>query len=553
MRKKAVLVISFGTSYHETREKNIEAIERDIREAFPEHEFRRAFTSPTIIKIMRERDGLQTDHVEQALERLCSEGFTEVVAQPTHVIRGFEYDRVMEVIRKFQGRFETLVCGEPLLTDMEDYREVVRILGGEFAQYRGEKTDIVLMGHGTEHVANFSYERLQRVFLDAGLADFLVGTVEASPTLQNMVKLVEERGSERVVLAPLMVVAGDHASNDMAGDGEDSWRSRFAVMGYEVECVMKGMGEYADIRRMYVRHAQDAARKAEERGRQDAARESGERGRQDAAWESGETGWQNAAWKSEAMDRRKAERCGTLYGIGVGPGDPELLTLKAARLIRECDVIAVPGEDWRSSIAWQIALRAVPEAEEKECIGVNLPMTRDKAVLKACHERAAETVIGYLEQGKQVGFLNLGDVTLYATYLYIHRLVLERGYRAELVSGIPSFCAVAAELNTGLAESADQFHILSQPGQVEAGLRLPGTKVIMKMGKNIEQVKGWIRDAGMDAMMVENCGLPGQRICRSVDEIPVDAGYYSLLIVKEHKNGGEETEMEAGKRIGREG
>ena len=185
--------------------------------------------------------------------------------------------------------------------------------------------------------------------------------------------------------------------------------------------------------------------------------------------------------------------------------------------------------------------------EEKECIGVALPMTRDKAVLKACHERAAETVIGYLDQGKQVGFLNLGDVTLYATYLYIHRLVMERGYRAELVSGIPSFCAVAAELNTGLAESADQFHILSQPGQVEAGLKLPGTKVIMKMGKNIEQVKGWIRDAGMDAMMVENCGLPGQRICRSVDEIPVDAGYYSLLIVKEHRDGGKEIEMETGR------
>lgn len=523
MKKKAILVISFGTSYHETRTKNIEAIERDIREAFPDHEFRRAFTSPTIIKIMRERDGLPAEHVEQALERLCSEGFTEVVAQPTHVIRGFEYDRVMEVIRKFQGRFEALVCGEPLLTDMEDYRELVRILGREFAQYRGAKTDIVLMGHGTEHVANFSYERLQRAFLDVGLDDFLVGTVEASPTLQNMVKLVEERGSERVVLAPLMVVAGDHASNDMAGDGEDSWRSRFAAMGYQVECVMKGMGEYADIRRLYVRHAQDAARKAEEMDRQDAAR------------------------KPEAMGRRNAERCGTLYGIGVGPGDPELLTLKAARLIKECDVIAVPGEDWRSSIAWQIALRAVPEVEEKECIGVALPMTRDKAVLKACHERAAETVIGYLDQGKQVGFLNLGDVTLYATYLYIHRLVLERGYRAELVSGIPSFCAVAAELNTGLAESADQFHILSQPGQVEAGLKLPGTKVIMKMGKNIEQVKGWIRDAGMDAMMVENCGLPGQRICRSVDEIPVDAGYYSLLIVKEHRDGGKEIEMETGR------
>lgn len=511
MEKKAILVISFGTSYRETREKNIEAVEQEIREAFPGYEFRRAFTSPTIIRIMRERDGILADDVEQALERLLQDGFTEVVAQPTHVIRGFEYDRVAAVIRDFKGRFKSLVCGEPLLTSLEDYREVARILGEEFADCRAQKTDIMLMGHGTEHVANFSYERLQQVFRESGMEDFLVGTVEASPTLSNMVKLVEERRSNHVVLAPLMLVAGDHAINDMAGEDKDSWKSRFIQKGYQVTCRMKGLGEYSGIRELYVRHAKDAVENAA----------------------------MDAMQKSVLKDSAGQ---GILYGIGVGPGDPELLTLKAARLIRECDVLVVPGEDWRSSIAWQITLRAVPEAEGKECIGVELPMTRDQAVLRACHERAAKIVIGYLDQGKRVGFLNLGDVTLYATYLYIHRLVLARGYRAELVNGIPSFCAVAAKLNTGLAESAEQLHILSQPGQVEEGLKLPGTKVIMKMGKNMEQVKDWIRDAGMDAMMVENCGLPGERICRSVDEIPGDAGYYSLMIVKEHKNKDGETD-----------
>lgn len=227
---------------------------------------------------------------------------------------------------------------------------------------------------------------------------------------------------------------------------------------------------------------------------------------------------------------------GILYGIGVGPGDPELLTLKAVRLIRECDVIVVPGETYASSVAYQIALQAIPELERKERFGVAMPMTRDHAILKAHHNAAADRVIACLEQGKHVGFLNLGDVTVYASYLYIHRLVTERGYETQLVNGIPSFCAAAATLGIGLAENSDRLHILSQPEQIEEGLKLPGTKIIMKMGKNIGRVKQLVEESGMDAMMVENCGMTTQRISRSIREIDEQAGYYSLLIVKEHRN-----------------
>ena len=225
---------------------------------------------------------------------------------------------------------------------------------------------------------------------------------------------------------------------------------------------------------------------------------------------------------------------GILYGIGVGPGDPELITLKAARLMRESDVIVVPGEDYRSSVAYQIAVQAVPELEEKEIFGVPLPMTRDLAVQQMHHEEAANRVTACLDQGKQVGFLNLGDVTVYASYLYIHRLVMSRGYRAELVNGIPSFCAAAARLGIGLAENADQLHILSQPDQIEEGLKLPGTKIIMKMGKNIGRARELIQASGMEAMMVENCTMAGEKIYRGADKIDEQAGYYSLLIVKEH-------------------
>lgn len=227
---------------------------------------------------------------------------------------------------------------------------------------------------------------------------------------------------------------------------------------------------------------------------------------------------------------------GTLYGIGVGPGDPELLTLKAVRIIRACDVILVPGEDYGQSTAYRIAAAAVPEVREKECHGVWLPMTKDRRVLKESHEKAAAQAVALLKQGKQVGFLNLGDITLYASYLYIHKLVKRGGYSTGLVNGIPSFCAAAARLGIGLATGAQPVHIVPQPQQVKAGLQLPGTRILMKLGRQMGAAKGYIRENGQAAMMVENCGMENERVCRSVGEIPEDAGYYSLVIVKEQQD-----------------
>lgn len=229
------------------------------------------------------------------------------------------------------------------------------------------------------------------------------------------------------------------------------------------------------------------------------------------------------------------KQTGTLYGIGVGPGNPELLTLKAVRVMEQCDVLAVPGKNVADSVAYQIAVRAVPELQEKAWFSIEMPMTRDAKLLEESHESAADVVEAYLKEGKQVGILNLGDITIYATFLYVQKRIAARGYHTEMVNGIPSFCATAATLGFGIAEGKEQIHILSQPDQIEEGLKLSGTKIIMKMGKNMAQVKQWIRDAGMEACMIENCGMPGERIFRSVDEIDEQAGYYSLLIVKEKK------------------
>ncbi|MBS6734750.1 MAG: precorrin-2 C(20)-methyltransferase [Clostridiales bacterium] len=226
---------------------------------------------------------------------------------------------------------------------------------------------------------------------------------------------------------------------------------------------------------------------------------------------------------------------GKLYGVGVGPGDPELLTLKALRLIRENPVIAVPGEDIRASVAYQIVKGAYEALDEKTLLPVAMPMTKDPAVLEANHEKAAGDVEAYLGQGKNVVFLTLGDPTVYSTYLYVHKRILARGYEAEIVSGITSFCAVAARLNMGLVERDEPLHVIPatyQADGMDQVLKLPGTKVLMKTGRKMAQVRESIQKSGQQAVMIENCGMPGERIFEGAENIPEKSGYYSLIIVK---------------------
>ncbi len=228
---------------------------------------------------------------------------------------------------------------------------------------------------------------------------------------------------------------------------------------------------------------------------------------------------------------------GKLYGVGVGPGDPELLTLKALRLIKENEVIAVPGKEIQASVAYQIVKGAYEELDEKTLIPVAMPMTKDPQVLKANHDKAADQVESYLKEEKNVVFLTLGDTTVYSTYLYVHKRILERGYEAEIVSGITSFCAVAARLNMGLVEADQPLHVIPatyKAQEMDEILELPGTKVLMKTGKKMKQVKESIEKSGQKAVMIENCGMPSEKIYRSAEEIPEDSGYYSLIIVKEN-------------------
>ena len=224
---------------------------------------------------------------------------------------------------------------------------------------------------------------------------------------------------------------------------------------------------------------------------------------------------------------------GILYGVGVGPGDPELMTLKAVRLIKENDVIAVPGTDPKESTAYKIAAGAVPEIADKTLVAVDIPMLKDLEKVIAAHKAGAEQVAAYLEKGQNVVFLNLGDITVYSSYMYIQNHVKEMGYEAEVVSGITSFCAAAARLDIPLCEWSEPLHIIPALHRTKEALNLPGNYVLMKSGKSMKEVKELLRASGKDVMMVENCGMPDEKIYRSVDEIPDDAGYFSLIIAKD--------------------
>ena len=224
---------------------------------------------------------------------------------------------------------------------------------------------------------------------------------------------------------------------------------------------------------------------------------------------------------------------GKLYSVGVGPGDPELLTAKAIRVLSECDIVAVPQSDGGGQTALDIAARYI---KGKEIRSFAMPMMHDRAARDASHDAAADAICALIGEGKTVAFLTLGDPTVYSTAWYVHKRVAARGCEAELIPGVPSFCAAAARLGRALCEDGEMLHIIpATHGRAEEGLSLSGSKVLMKTGKSVLEVRELLRQRGelANAALIERVGMDGQRLVEDLDEMTEASGYFSIILVKE--------------------
>ncbi len=275
-----LLVVSFGTSFNDSRVADIKGIEDALQEAYPDWSVRRAFTAQIIINHVQARDGEKIDNMEQAMERAVANGVKNLVVQPTHLMHGAEYDEMMEMVDSYRDKFESVAVAEPLLgevgsdatvinSDKEAVAKAVTAAAVKAAGYdsldaaAADKTAFVFMGHGTSHTAKVSYSQMQTTMGSLGYDNVFIGTVEGEPeetACENVIEAVKAAGYTKVVLRPLMVVAGDHANNDMAGSDDDSWLSQFEASGdfEQVDCQIAGLGEISDIQQLYIAHTKAA-------------------------------------------------------------------------------------------------------------------------------------------------------------------------------------------------------------------------------------------------------------------------------------------------------
>ena len=524
--KKAILIVSFGTTYPGTRQKNITAIREQVQALYPDVLIEEAVSSMIVRKAMRTREDIEAKSPAEGLEALKEKGATNVVVLPTHIIDGIENHRMKQVVQEYAQDFASIAVADALLATEADYENVAKALWESLKDEVGD-APLILMGHGTEHAADGSYEIFETAIRNYADHEIYIATVEGAVTIEDVIVRMQKKhasstnkkmSNQRVVVTPFMLVAGDHANNDMAGgmqeaeDGEpeeDSFAGKLQVAGYAPDCIIRGIGEYPAIREIYMAHLRS---------------------------KTSEVFSENNACDCENTVQQPEK--GMLYGIGVGPGNPQLMTLQAIETIQKCNVIVLPAVSKEECYAYQIVKKVCQKIDEKALLCMPFPMIRDEKKLALAHERIYQAIEDYLMQGQKVGLLTIGDPSVYSTYIYMHKCATKAGWPAEIISGVPSFCAVAARLGIPLGEREEEIHIIPGFYEVQNTLHDQGTRVYMKSGKKLQELLEILRmqekqdGKTLEVYGVSNCGMDNEKVYRGLSELEAAKGYLTTVIVK---------------------
>lgn len=489
-KRKALVVISFGTSHMDTRKKTIESCENKLREEFSDMDFYRAWTSKMIINKLIRRDNEYIMYPDELLEELYFKGYREVYIQSLHIICGEEYHKLMEIISKYKDKFDKIILGRPLLSNLDDYDETADFINEVVNKDLEEdiKNNIqvatVWMGHGTEHSAHSAYAALEYRLKRREIPSY-IATVEGHPSLDDLIFFLKKDGIKKIHLRPLLLVAGDHAKNDMAGE-EDSWRSILEKEGFDVKIHLEGLGEFENIQRKFATNLREAIK------------------------------------NNENEDEEKTVKEGCFYGIGVGPGDSEYMTVKAIKILQSLDILYVPqAKDGGDSTAKKIANTYIKE--DIEIKDRHFPMNYNIEEKENAWDDISREIKGDVESGKKVGFITLGDPMVYSTYVYL----LERligSIKIKTISGINSFIGISSSNNFPLAMDRESLAIISctdNYDSIEEVLDRFDSIVLMKVYKNFRKIIDIIEEKNLEDkfIMVSNSSMNNEKVYKNISDI----------------------------------
>lgn len=259
-QKKAILIVSFGTSYKETKEKTLDKIEEDISKAYPDYKIYKAYTSKIIIKKLKETYNISIYTIKEALNKILDDGIKDIIIQPTHVINGVENHKIISEINSYKDNFNSIFIGSPLVNNSKDISTIIDILKKEFSFVKRDEA-IIFMGHGTNYNSNKLYSNMNHIFKEKELNNFFMITMKDYSDINNIIKELKAITPKKIYLTPFMVVAGNHAINDMSSDKDNSLKRLLEKEGFNVQCIIKGLGEYKSIRQLYIDHIKYSQRK----------------------------------------------------------------------------------------------------------------------------------------------------------------------------------------------------------------------------------------------------------------------------------------------------